>query len=274
MLNENSLETIRLAANIRANSLKMVFQAKASHIGTCLSIADLLAVLYGRILQVSSQAPESPERDRFILSKGHGTAILYAVLAEKGFFPTKLLDEYCKDDSHFTGHANHHVPGVEVSTGSLGHGLPIGCGMALAGKRAGKPYRVFVMLSDGEMDEGSNWESILFAPHHQLDNLVAIVDYNKIQSFGMTKEVLDLEPLADKFKSFRWSTREIDAHNHQEIFETLNDIPFEKGKPSMIIAHSIKGKGISFMEDQLAWHYKSPNSEQLAQALEELKIIK
>lgn len=272
MLTENLSETEKLAAKIRVHSLKMVAQAKSSHIGTCLSTADLLAVLYGEILKVNPDAPNAPERDRFILSKGHGTAILYAVLAEKGFFPVETLDDYCKNESYLTGHANHQVSGVEVSTGSLGHGLPVGCGMALAGKNAAKPFRVFVMLSDGEMDEGSNWESILFAPHHRLDNLIAIIDYNKIQSFGMTKEVLDLEPLADKFKSFGWATKEIDAHNHTEISETLNAVPFETGKPSMIIAHSTKGKGISFMENQLAWHYKSPNEEQLAQALEELKV--
>jgi transketolase len=153
----------------------------------------------------------------------------------------------------------------------LGHGLPIGCGMALAGKREHKPYRVFVMLSDGELDEGSNWEAILFAPQHQLDNLVVIVDHNKIQSFGAVPDVMELAPLGDKWRSFRWAVREIDGHDHAQIESALSSVPFESGKPSVIIAHTIKGKGVSFMENQLAWHYKSPNAEQLAQALAELE---
>lgn len=238
-------------------------------------MADLLAVLYGKILRIDAANPKWAERDRFILSKGHGAAILYAVLAEKGFFSKELLNTYYQNGSFLAGHANsHNVPGVEVSTGSLGHGLPIGCGMALAGKRGNKPYRVFVIMSDGELDEGSNWEAILFAPQHKLDNLVAIVDYNKIQSFGTVSEVLDLDPLADKWLSFRWAAREIDGHNYKQIESTLESIPFEQGKPSVIIAHTVKGKGVSFMENQLAWHYKSPDDKQLAQALAELGLTK
>jgi transketolase len=234
-------------------------------------MADLLAVLYGKILRVDPGHPNWVERDRFILSKGHGAAILYAVLAECGFFPKKWLDTYYQDGSVLAGHVTSHgVPGVEVSTGSLGHGLPVGCGMALAGKRANMPYRIFVMLSDGELDEGSNWEAILFAPQHQLDNLISIVDYNKIQSFGAVSEVLELAPLADKWRAFRWAVREIDGHDHAQIESALSSVPFEPGKPSVIIAHTVKGKGVSFMENQLAWHYKSPNAEQLAQALAEL----
>lgn len=260
-----------LANDIRAHALRIVHRANASHIGTCLSMADLLAVLYGHELRVDPAQPAWPNRDRFILGKGHGAAILYAVLAERGFFPTAWLDDYAQDGSLLLGHASHHVPGVELSTGSLGHGLPVGCGMALAGKREGRPYRVFVLLSDGELDEGSNWEAILFAPQHRLDNLVAIVDYNKIQSFGSVKEVLDLDPLADKWRAFRWAVREIDGHDHAQIAATLADTPFETDKPSVIIAHTVKGKGVSFMENQLAWHYRSPNAEQLAQALAELE---
>ena len=235
-------------------------------------MADLLAVLYGRVLRLDPAQPAWPERDRFILSKGHGAAILYAVLAEKGFFPLNWLDSYYRDDSALAGHiTSHGVPGVEVSTGSLGHGLSIGCGMALAGKREERAYRVFVLLSDGELDEGSNWEAILFAPQHALDNLVVIVDYNKIQSFGTVKDVLDLEPLSDKWRACRWAVQTIDGHDHDQIEAALSRVPFEPGKPSVIIAHTIKGKGVSFMENQLAWHYKSPNAEQLAQALGELE---
>jgi len=271
----SNIDSANLARTIRAHALRMVHRANASHIGTSLSMADLLAVLYSHVLRVDPARPDWPDRDRFILSKGHGAAILYAVLAQRGFFPVEWLDTYCQDGSKLAGHITAHgVPGVEVSTGSLGHGLPIGCGMALAGKREGRPYRVFVMLSDGELDEGSNWEAILFAPQHKLDNLVAIVDYNKIQSFGTVKEVLELEPLVDKWRSFRWAVREIEGHDHKQIESALTSVPFEPGKPSVIVAHTVKGKGVSFMENQLAWHYKSPNAEQLKQALAELGLNK
>lgn len=262
----------RLARAVRAHSLRMVHSANASHIGSCLSIADILAVLYGQVLRVDPEHLDWPDRDRFILSKGHAAAAVYAVLAECGFFPREWLGTYCQEGSQLAGHiTSHGVPGVEVSTGSLGHGLPIGCGMALAGKREGRPYRVFVLLSDGELDEGSNWEAILFAPQHHLDNLVAIVDYNKLQGFGAVPDVLDLAPLADKWRAFRWSVREIDGHDHSQIAQALGSVPFEQGKPSVIIAHTVKGKGVSFMENQLAWHYKSPNAEQLAQGLAEIE---
>jgi len=265
-------DTLALARLIRGHALRMVHAANASHIGSCLSMADLLAVLYGRVLRVDPQHPAWPDRDRFILSKGHAAAILYAVLAEAGFFPQEWLATYAQDGSLLLGHASHHAAGVELSTGSLGHGLPVSCGMALAGKRENRPYRVFVLLSDGELDEGSNWEAILFAPQHRLDNLIAIVDYNKIQSFGSVKEVLDLEPLADKWRAFRWVVREIDGHDHDQIAAVLAEIPFEPGRPNVVIAHTVKGKGVSFMEGQLAWHYRSPNPAQLAQALAELVL--
>lgn len=262
-----------LATQIRAHVLRMTHRANASHVGTSLSTADLLAVLYGAVLRVDPARPDWAERDRFILSKGHGCAALYAVLAEQGFFPKGWLETYCQDGLHLAGHITHHgVPGVEVSTGSLGHGLPIGCGMALASKRDGRSYRVLVLLSDGDCDEGSTWEAALFAPHHRLDNLVAIVDYNKIQSLGMVKDILDLEPLAAKWQAFGWAVREIDGHNLKQIQDTLQRVPFESERPSCIIAHTVKGKGVSFMENQVAWHYKSPNAEQLGQALEELGV--
>jgi transketolase len=252
----------------------MVHRTNASHIGTCLSMADLLATLYARILRVRPLEPEWADRDRFILSKGHGAAILYATLAERGFFPVDRLLTYCQEGSALTGHISHHVPGVEVSTGSLGHGLPIGCGMALAGRREGRTYRVFVMLSDGELDEGSNWEAILFAGHHRLDNLIAIVDYNKIQSFGTVNEVLTLEPLADKWRAFGWTVREVDGHSRDSIEQELARLPFHPDKPNVLIAHTTKGKGVSFMENQLAWHYRSPNAELLADALAELEAAR
>ena len=270
-MNTKTNSTPELARRIRRHVLRMVHKAHASHVGTCLSMSDILAVLYSGVMKVDPQRPDLPDRDRLVLSKGHGGAGLYAVLAESGFFPLEWLDQYCEDDSKLAGHISHHgVPGVEASTGSLGHGLSLGCGMALAAKRAKSSFRAFVILSDGECDEGSIWEAALFAPHHGLDNLVAIVDYNKIQSFGSVKEVLDLEPMADKWKAFRWGVREVDGHDHGQLAQAFDGLPFETGKPSVIIAHTVKGKGVSFMEGQLAWHYKSPSDEQLATALAEI----
>jgi len=262
----------RLAKKIRQHAVRMTHRAKSSHIGTSLSMADLLAVLYGGILRVQPNAADWKDRDRFVLSKGHGAAAVYAVLAERGFFPLAWLDTYCLDGSPLAGHITHTgVPGVDASTGSLGHGLSIACGMAIVGKRDQRPYRVFVLLSDGECDEGSTWEAVLFAPHHHLDNLVAIVDYNKIQSLGRVSEVLDLEPLGEKWRSFGWSVREIDGHDVEQIHRVLRAVPFEPGRPSCIIAHTVKGKGVSFMEDKVAWHYQPPNDQELEQALAELE---
>jgi len=258
------------ARQIRAEAIKMVAAAKASHIGGALSMAGLLAVLYGEILQVKPDDPRWPERDRFILSKGHCCTALYAALALRGFFPVDELETYGRDGSRLMTHISHKVTGVEFSTGSLGHGLPFGCGKALAAKRTGAAWRVFVMLSDGELDEGSNWEAILFAPQHRLDNLVPIVDYNKIQSLGSVQEVLDLHPLAEKFRAFNWAVKQIDGHNHDAIAAALKTLPFEAGKPSCLIADTVKGKGVDFMEDKLLWHYRTPNAEQVKNALGQL----
>jgi transketolase len=260
-----------LAQNVRAHAVHMVHKAKASHIGTCFSMADLLAVLYGSVLRVDPSRPDWADRDRLVVSKGHGAAAIYAVLAQSGFFPVAWLETYCADGTRLAGHVTHHgVPGVEFSSGSLGHGLSLACGVALAGKRDGRPYRAFALLSDGECDEGSIWEAALFAPHHRLDNVVAIIDYNKIQSFGTVKEVLDLEPLAAKWRAFGWAVREVDGHYHRQIHDALSSVPFEPGRPSVLIAHTVKGKGVRFMEDKLEWHYRSPDAGQLDQALAEL----
>lgn len=261
-----------LATRIRTHALWMTHRVRSSHIGSSLSIADLLAVLYTRILRVDPKKPDWPERDRFILSKGHGCAGVYAVLAERGFFPLEWLETYCQDGSHLAGHITHSVPGVEASTGSLGHGLPIACGMALAGKHDGLSHRVFALLSDGECDEGSTWEAILFSAHHGLSNLTAIVDYNKMQALGAVKDVLDLEPMTDKWRAFGWAVREIDGHSFEQIEQTLLDVPFDSDRPSCVIAHTIKGKGISFMENQLIWHYYSPDEAELSRALAELEV--
>lgn len=259
-----------LAKKIRIHTVNMVHRARSSHIGSCFSVAEILAVLYGSILNIDPSQPDMPERDRFILSKGHAAAILYAVLAERGFFSLEWLDTFYLDGSQLPGHATKGVPGVEVSAGSLGHGLPIGCGMALAAKRDGASSRVFVLLSDGECDEGSVWEAALFAPYHHLDNLIAIIDYNKIQCYGRVEEVLDLNPLPDKWESFGWAVRRIDGHSPEKIEEALSGVPFESGKPSCIVADTVKGKGISFLEDTLESHYKVLNEEERDRALNEL----
>jgi transketolase len=259
------------ARQIRRHAVEMVHRARASHIGGVLSMADLLAVLYSDVLRVRPGEPQWPERDRFILSKGHCCAGVYAALALRGFLPAEELTTFGRDGSRLMAHISHKVPGVEFSTGSLGHGLPFGCGKALAARRRGRTWRVIVMLSDGELDEGSTWEALLFAPQHRLDNLVAIVDYNKIQSLGFVSEVLELAPLADKLRAFRWAVREVDGHNHAQISAALSVVPWETGRPSCLIAHTVKGKGVSFMENQLAWHYKSPNPEQLQRALSEIE---
>lgn len=265
---ESSLE---LARRARCHTLRMVHRVRASHVGSCLSIADILAVLYSGVLRVEPAQPGWPERDRFILSKGHAAAVLYAVLAERGFFPLDWLDHYCEDGSPLAGHVVHKgVPGVEVSTGSLGHGLSLGAGMALAAARSEERHRVFVVLSDGECDEGSTWEAALFAAHHRLDNLVAIVDRNELQGFGRVADVLELEPFADKWRAFGWAVEELDGHDHAALAATLGALPRLPGQPTLVIARTLKGKGVSFMEDQFNWHYRSPNADELGKALREL----
>lgn len=267
-------ELRELARRIRLHSLRMTHRAKSSHIGGNFSIAEILAVLYGRVLRVDPSAADDPRRDRFVLSKGHACAAYYAVLAERGFFPLDWLDSFYVDGARLAGHATRGAPGVEVSTGSLGHGLSIACGMALAARRDGHDYRVFALLSDGECDEGSTWEAILFAPHHRLDNLVVVVDYNKIQSLGRVEEVLDLEPFAAKWRTCGWAVREADGHDVGALLDALGALPFETGRPSCLIAHTVKGKGVSFMENQLLWHYRSPQGDEYQRALAELEAAR
>lgn len=261
----------QFAKMIRQLALQMVTNAKASHIGSALSIADIVAALYAKVLHVDPANPCLPARDRFILSKGHACVAIYAALAIKGFFPLAALETYGEDHSDLMNHISHKVPGVEFSTGALGHGLPFGVGKALAAKRLQATWRTFVLLSDGEMDEGSNWEALMFAAHHQLDNLVAIIDYNKLQSLASVANTLGLEPLGDKFRAFGWSVKEVDGHDHSELSMALNAVPWERGKPSILIANTIKGKGVSFMENEVLWHYRNPTTEQLRQALAELE---
>lgn len=270
-----TLDPRELAYRIRRHCVLMTGKANASHIGSSLSMADLLAVLYARHLRFDPRRPDWPERDRFILSKGHGCAALYAVLAECGYWPVERLDTFYEDGSPLAGHATHKdVAGVEVSTGSLGHGLALATGMALASKRDGGTHRFWAMISDGECDEGSTWEAALFAPQHRLDNLAVIVDYNKIQSLGRVEEVIDLEPLADKWRAFGWGVREIDGHDLDAIEAAYAAAPFTEGRPSCIVAHTVKGKGVSYMEDKLLYHYRAPRGEDLDKALAELEAAR
>jgi transketolase len=268
------INSIQLAGAVRKKIVTLAHKNKASHIGGALSITDVLAVLYSRILMFDANDPVNANRDRLFYSKGHACLGLYTVLQELGFYSAEALDTFTANGSYFTSHVNHKVPGIELSTGSLGHALGVACGVALAGKRKNADWKVYAIVSDGELDEGSNWEALLFAPHHQLNNLTVIVDYNKIQSFGDVENVLNLEPLKDKFIAFGWNTIEVDGHNHAAILEILSANREIAIKPTIVIAHTIKGKGVPFMENELAWHYKSPNDEQLKAALESLETIK
>jgi transketolase len=265
------MNSIELAKRIRAKAVEMVYRAHASHIGGALSMADILAVLYHDVLRYDPKNPQMEERDRCLLSKGHACVSFYAALALVGYYPEKELETYGTNGSLFLCHTTHHIPGIEISAGSLGHGLPIACGIALGAKRQQKHFNTYVILGDGEMDEGSNWESFLFAAHHHLDNLCVIIDYNKIQSYGNTNEVINLEPLTDKLKAFNWNVINIDGHNHDELRGAFSQFISTKGHPTVIIANTIKGKGVSYMENDLLWHYRSPGEEQFKQAMEELE---
>jgi len=267
---EVTMESVKLAKKVIISSVEMVHRANASHIGSALSMADILAVLYADVLNFFPNDPENDYRDRCLLSKGHACVSFYAVLAHCGFYPVKSLEEYGQEGSQFLCHTSHHIPGVEISAGSLGHGLPIGCGIAYSAKIQKKSYRTYVIVGDGEMDEGSNWEALLFSSHHKLDNLCLIIDYNKIQSFGNTNEVLRLEPFKNKLESFNWHVIEVDGHNHQALLSAFTEAKETKGMPSVVLANTIKGKGVSYMENELLWHYRSPNDNQYKQAMEEL----
>jgi len=262
-----------LAYNIRVNAVKMTNLGKSSHIGSVLSLADILAVLYSDILKIDHRNPKWIDRDRFILSKGHAGAGVYAVLACSGFFSIEILKTHYQNGSILSGHVSHKdIPGVEFSTGSLGHGLSVACGISYAAKLDCKKFITYVILSEGDCDEGSNWEAMLFAGHHKLQNLTAIVDYNKVQSITTTEETLNLEPFSDKWKSFGWDVYSIDGHDHEALLYTFKLISTNlSGKPSCIIANTIKGKGVSFMENQILWHYRSPQGEEYVNALKELE---
>lgn len=275
MVMQNNGYTIRdynsLSKKIRRYVLDIVYRTKSAHIGSSLSVVEILVSLYFKVLKNAPAKSDAANRDRFILSKGHSCPALYAVLTERGFINEEDLKSFAINGGVLGQHPDRDLSkGIEVSTGSLGHGLSIGVGMALAAKKDGKDHKVYVLMSDGELNEGSVWEAVMFASHHNLDNLIAIVDCNKIQALGNTKDVINLEPLFEKWLSFGWDVKEIDGHDYSQLFETFGGVPFTKRKPSVIIANTIKGKGISFMEGKLLWHYRSPNDEEYKTALKEL----
>ena len=252
----------------RRTIVQAIKAGNRGHVGSSFSLVEILRVLYDDVLKFNSAEPRWPFRDRCILSKGHGCLALYAVLADKGFFPESELWRFCKPEGMLGGHPEYgKVPGVEASTGSLGHGLSIGVGMALNARIDKSPCRTFVVISDGESNEGSVWEAALCAAKHKLSNLTVLLDYNKQQSYGTTYEVLDLDPLADKWRAFGFAVREVDGHSVSELREALAAAPFDTGKPSIIICHTIKGKGVSFVENNLNWHHKTKLSDQEMQSL-------
>jgi len=253
---------------LRRTIVKAIKAGNRGHVGSSFSLVEIFRVLYDDVLHFDAANPRWPLRDRCILSKGHGCLALYAVLADKGFFPEEELWNFCKPHGKLGGHPEYgKVPGIEASTGSLGHGLSIGIGMALNARLDRTPYRTFVVISDGESNEGSVWEAAMCAAKHKLTDLTVLCDYNKQQSYGTTYEVLDLEPLADKWRAFGFGVREADGHNVAELREVLAETPFEPGKPSIVICHTIKGKGISFVENNLNWHHKTKISDEEMESL-------
>jgi transketolase len=259
------------AAAIRRRNLGIINAAGLGHVGGDLSAADILTTLYFAVLRVDPERPNDPERDRYIQSKGHASGVLYTTLAQRGFIPDSLLDSYMADGSPLNGHPDRNkVAGVETNTGPLGHGLPVAVGTAIAAKLDGSGRRTYVLTGDGELQEGSNWEAIMSAAHHGLDNLVAIVDRNRLQQGARTEDTNGLDPLDQKFAAFGWSVREVDGNDVEELLDAFDAVPFEAGRPSCIVARTIKGRGVSFMEDRVEWHHKVPTREQVDQALEEL----
>ena len=257
------------AGALRRSMLKLIFNAGAGHTGGGLSCMDILNVLYNRVLNVSPETFSSPTRDRYVQSKGHCVEALYSVLADRGFFPASDLDTVCHYQSHYVGHPTRHIPGVEMNTGALGHGLPICIGMALAGKMDSASYRVVTLLGDGELAEGSNWEAGLAAAHYKLDNLFAILDHNTLQITGHTRDVMSNEPLDEKWRAFGWGVKVVNGHDYAALTEALSK-PAEPGKPTFIIANTVKGKGVSFMENVAKWHHGVPSEAELKQTLAEL----
>jgi transketolase len=263
------LQLAQKAVALRRRMLRLIYDAGAGHTGGGLSCLDILNVLYHRVLRITPETVNDPHRDRYVQSKGHCVEALYAVMADRGFFPDAALATVCHYQSPFVGHPTRKIPGIEMNTGALGHGLPICVGMALAGQRDAAPYRVFTLLGDGELAEGSNWEAALAAAHYKLDHLVAILDHNTLQITGHTRDVMGNAPLDEKWRAFGWEVRTVDGHNYAALTAALTT-PTPAGKPLFIIANTVKGKGVSFMENVAKWHHGVPNETELAQAMAEL----
>lgn len=268
MMNNQALKL--KSVEYRKTILEIIKHGGSGHTAGSLSCTDILNVLYNHVMNISPENFTDPNRDRYIQSKGHSVEVLYTVLADQGFYPRSDLDMLNQHKSHFIGHPTRKIPGIEQNTGALGHGLSISVGIALAAKKDNRPYRVFTLLGDGELAEGSSWEASMTASHYQLDNLIVIIDRNTLQITGRTEEVNALEPLEDKFSAFGYAVQHVDGNNIAELVNIFGQIPFETGKPNLIIAHTVKGKGISFMEDQRIWHHKVPNDEQFQLAMQEL----
>ena len=260
------------AAKARILGLEMVHRAASGHIGGSLSCMDILTLLYNGVMRIDPKNPKDPDRDRFVLSKGHCTPALYPVLALRGYFPTENLEMFRRVEGHLSGHAEMtHVPGVDMSTGSLGQGISTAVGMALAGKIDKKNYRVYVVMGDGEIAEGQAWESFMSAAKYELDNLCVVIDVNGLQIDGATKDVMPTEPLDEKLEAFGWKVLKADGHNFSALQDAFSEAKTVKGQPTVILAKTVKGKGVSFMENDAGWHGKAPNDEQYAQADAELK---
>jgi len=276
-MNNSVKELENIAAKFRIEILDIVIRANGGHIGGSFSIIDALTALYMNTLNHDPQNPSWEDRDRLLFSKGHSCLALYTVLAECGYYDKKLLEKYAVDNGTFAGHPERgFIRGVEITAGSLGHGHSLGVGMALAGKIDSKDYRVFVVSSDGELNEGSTWEAIMSATQYKLDNLIMIIDYNKYISLGTINSIMNIDPFDKRLESFGWVVKEIDGHNMNEITGSLEKLPFQKNKPSAIILNTIKGKGVSFMENVSMWHFRAPNTQEAIQAKKELEkeIIK
>jgi transketolase len=274
MLIKEITQLATLAATLRARIIETSSKTGTPHLGSCLSCVDILTALYFSILRIETSKPRAPDRDRCILSKGHGAMGLFHVLAERGFYPLSDLDTYGEDGGVFAEHppTPDHLAGIEAATGSLGHGLPLGLGMAMAGQIQGQNYNVYVVLGDGECNEGSVWEAAMLAAAQKTANVCVIIDFNKWQATGRSCEITALDPLADKWRAFGWNTLEVDGHSFDELLAALARFPNANGQPTAIIAHTVKGKGVSFMEDDNNWHYRIPTAEEVVKSKVELGV--
>jgi transketolase len=270
-INKDQLDQI--SREIRGMLVEMSHRTGGAHLGSALSCVDIMVALYWQTLFIDPEAPDDPLRDRFILSKGHAATALYTTLAKRGFFPLQMLETYARHGSCLPEHPSPNcVPGVEAATGSLGHGLSLGLGMALAGRIQKQSYNIYVLMSDGECNEGSVWEAAMFASAQRIKNIIAIIDFNKWQATGRSREVMAIDPLKEKWEAFGWSAYELNGHDLPALVKNLRALPDDSGKPAVIIAHTVKGKGISFMEDDNNWHYRIPTEEEVLMARKELHL--